>query len=326
MLGSFVKMTTMRRLAWLPSLLWLMAVACSGGSKNASFSSVIEVGDEKVTPVIANSELVIGPNRFVLGILGPDGAPIVDAKVHLKFYFINGDTAFLKSEMDAVSRVPAREAGVSEEEVQILPDGTKHVQINAGEDVGVYTAVVNFDVAGDWGVEASMDSRKPKVKTTLRPRFNVLERGPTPAVGSAAPRSRNLTVNDVTDLTQVDSSANPSPELHTTTIADAIAAGKPALVLFAVPGYCESRFCGPELAIMRKLHPKYEGRAEFIHVEFYSNPSSPNRTPVAAVNEWNLRTEPWFFVIDSKGIIRAKFEGPTTMDELDQALQQVAGQ
>ena len=184
---------------------------------------------------------------------------------------------------------------------------------------------MNFDVAGNWGVEASVDSSKPKLKETVRPRFNVLDKSATPAVGAAAPRSRNLTVNDVADLTQVDSSASPSPELHTSTVADAIAAAKPTLVLFAVPGYCESRFCGPELAIMRKLHPKYAGRAEFIHVEFYTNPSSPNRTPVAAVNEWNLRSEPWFFVIDSKGIIRAKFEGPTTMEELDQALQQVTG-
>jgi len=322
-----VKTTTISGGAWLPVLVSLLLVAaCGGGSKNAGFSSVVEVGgDEKVTPVIANSELVVGPNRFVLGVLGPDGAPIVDAKIHLKFYFLNGDTATLKSEMDAVSRVPAREAGVAEEEVQVLPDGTRHVQINAGEDVGVYTAQVNFDAAGNWGVEAAVDSSKPRVKATVRPRFNVLEKGATPALGSAAPRSRNLTVNDVTDLTQVDSSANPSPELHTSTIADAIAAGKPTLVLFAVPGYCESRFCGPELEIMRKLHPKYTGRAEFIHVEFYTNPSSPNRTPVAAVNEWNLRSEPWFFVIDSKGIVRAKFEGPTTMDELDQALQQITG-
>ena len=86
-------------------------------------------------------------------------------------------------------------------------------------------------LAGDWGVEASVDSGKPKVKATVRPRFNVLEKGATPAIGSPAPPSHNLTVHDVSDLTQVDSSANPSPELHTSTIADAIATGKPALVM-----------------------------------------------------------------------------------------------
>jgi hypothetical protein len=321
-------MPTISRLLLLSvALLGIVLAACGGGSKDAGFSSVIQVGgNDKVTPVIANSELVAGPNRFVLGLLGPDGTPIVDAKVHLKFYFLSGDTAVLKSEMDAVSRVPARDAGVSEEEVQILPDGTKHVQINATDDVGVYTAQVTFDAAGDWGVEATVNAAKPKVQATVRPRFNVLAKGATPAIGSPAPRSRNLTLKDVSDITQIDSSANPSPDMHTTTIADAIAAAKPALVLFAVPGYCESRFCGPELEIMRKVAPKYAGKVTFIHVEFYNNPSSPQRTPVDTVNQWNLRTEPWFFVIDANGNIAAKFEGPTGMDELDGALQQVIGQ
>jgi hypothetical protein len=108
--------------------------------------------------------------------------------------------------------------------------------------------------------------------------------------------------------------------MHTSTIADAIAAGRPALVLFAVPGFCESRLCGPELDIMRRLRHKYAEQAEFIHVEFYQNPGSPARTPVAAVAEWGLRSEPWFFAIDKSGNVAAKFEGPTSLAELDEAL------
>jgi hypothetical protein len=107
------------------------------------------------------------------------------------------------------------------------------------------------------------------------------------------------------------------------TVADAVGSGKATLILFAVPGDCESRFCGPELEIMKKLAPKYDGKANFVHVEFYKDPSRPNRTPVDAVNEWNLRTEPWFFVVDAKGIISAKFEGPTSLQELDEAMQKV---
>jgi hypothetical protein len=74
---------------------------------------------------------------------------------------------------------------------------------------------------------------------------------------------------------------------------------------------------------MRKLYPKYKDKAEFIHVEFYKNPGSPNRVPSDTVAEWNLRSEPWFFVIDSKGIITAKFEGPTSLQELDDAVSAV---
>jgi hypothetical protein len=167
-------------------------------------------------------------------------------------------------------------------------------------------------------VEIKME--KGNLKRTILPRFNVITQATTPPIGFDAPRSRNLTADHVDDITQIDTSANPSREMHETTIADAIAAGRPALVLFAVPGFCTSRLCGPELEIMRKLYPRYRDKAEFIHVEFYKNPGTANPEPVDAVKKWGLRTEPWFFLIDSKGKVAAKFEGPTSMQELEEAL------
>jgi hypothetical protein len=300
-----------------------LLAACSGGG-SPSFPAVIRIEDAPFVPQLVSSELVAGPNRFAFGILTRDNVPIVDAKVHLVFYDLNGGQTVKKFETDAASRVPARDAGLSEQVEHIHADGSRHIHVNVGEQVGIYTAQVSFDRAGDWGVEIRVVSASPKLDDTLRPRFNVLEKGITPAIGSPAPRSRNLTLNDVTDLSQIDSSAQPSPEMHTTRIADAIAAGKPALVLFAVPGYCSSRLCGPELEIMRRLYPQYRDRVEFIHVEFYKNPASSNREPVDAVREWGLLTEPWFFLIDSKGLIAAKFEGPTSLQELDEALKALA--
>jgi hypothetical protein len=305
-------------------LLALALVACGGsGGDSPKFPKVLEPKDGEVIPILANSELVVGQNRVAVGVLAPDGKPIVGAKVHFAFYDLNGSKETKKAEMDAVSRVPAKDAGIPEQQTITRPDGSKLTIFNAGEDVGVYTAIVDFDTAGEWGVEIKIDSSSPKLTKTLLPRFQVLAKGFTPAVGAAAPKSKNLTAADVSDISQIDSSAKPSTEMHTSTIAAAIAAGKPTLVLFAVPGFCESRLCGPELEIMRKLYPKYKDKAEFIHVEFYKNPGSPNRIPADVVAEWNLRSEPWFFVIDSKGIITAKFEGPTSLQELDDAVSAV---
>jgi hypothetical protein len=301
----------------------LTAVACSGSSSEVKFPETIVIKDGEIVPILANSELVVGPNRMALGILDPEGVPLVDAKVHLTFYELNSGEPAKKFEMPAVSRVPSRDAGLTEQVEHIHTDGTKHVHFNVGEEVGVYTAMVTFDQAGLWGVKIDVESDKPKLKKTLLPRFNVLERGLTPAVGSPAPRSRNLTVADVSDLSQIDSSAKPSPEMHTTTVADAIDAGRPVLVLFAVPGFCESRLCGPELEIMRKLYPTYKDRVEFIHVEFYKDPGTPQRVVVDAAREWNLRSEPWFFFIDSKGNVAAKFEGPSSLQELEEALKKL---
>ena len=314
------------RLLGLMLLVALTAVACSGGDDAPFEADVIVVGDDQeVTPIIASSELVVGVNRFVLGILGPDGRPIVDARVNLRFFDLNGATAVEKLAAETASRVPAREAGIEEQVDHIHADGARHTHFNVGEAVGVYTALVSFDRAGVWGVAIEVGATRPKLKRTLQVRFTVLEKGTVPAVGEPAPRSRNLTVADVTDVAEIDSSGNPSPEMHTATIADTIAAGRPALVLFAVPGYCESRLCGPELEIMRKLLPRFRERAEFIHVEFYKEPGNPERVRADAAAEWNLRTEPWFFVIDGEGLIAARFEGPTSLQELEEALERVTG-
>jgi hypothetical protein len=139
-------------------------------------------------------------------------------------------------------------------------------------------------------------------------------------VGAPALPSHNLTVNDVTDLEMIDTSAHPSPDMHTETVADALAAHHPTLVLFATPGYCQSRTCAPELEIARKLEPKYQGKVVFIHIEIWQDPL---KAYMPAVLEWHLPSEPWFFIIDRDGKISAKFEGPTTRDELDAALQKV---
>ena len=296
----------------------------SSDDDEAKFPKVQTLKDEEIVPLLASSELVVGENRVAVGILGPDGRPIVDAKVHFTFYNLNDGKEVKTQAMDAVSRVPGRDAGLPAQETVRLPDGTTRQVFNAGEEVGIYTARVTFPEPGDWGVEIAIDAEKPKLQKTLRPRFNVLPRGATPPVGSPAPRSRNLTADDVRDISQIDSSSKPSREMHTSTIAGAIEAGRPALVLFAVPGFCESRLCGPEIEIMRKLYPKYRDKVEFIHVEFYKEPGNPARVPVEAVAEWNLRSEPWFFAIDNKGIIAAKYEGPVSAAELEEALQLIA--
>ncbi|HLF71247.1 MAG TPA: hypothetical protein VI759_03770 [Dehalococcoidia bacterium] len=307
----------------LPAFAAGLYVACSGGKKG-DFNDTQVLGDEAtLTPVITNSEITVGPNRLAFALLDGNGKSVVDAKMHLIFYDLSSGTAEKKFEVDGIARTPARDAGIEEQVVHIHADGTRHIHVNAGADVGVYTANVSFDHAGDWGVEMVVDSTKPKLQTTLRPRFNVIAKSLTPLVGTAAPRSKNLTAADVTDLASIDSAVDPEPAFHTQTIADALAKGRPAMILFAAPGYCTSRLCGPEYEIMRKLWEQYKARAEFIHVEVYKDPGSPARALADAAKDWGLQTEPWFFVVDSKGIIAAKFEGPVSLQELEDALKPV---
>ena len=103
--------------------------------------------------------------------------------------------------------------------------------------------------------------------------------------------------------------------------ADAIAQGKPQLIVFATPQFCTSRMCGPVIDIVRALLPAYGKRVAFTHQEIWQDFAEKKIFPT--VEEWRLFTEPWIFVVDGRGIIRAKFEGLVTAHELEEALQQV---
>src|SRR5207249_3985892 len=150
---------------------------------------------------------------------------------------------------------------------------------------------------------------------------DVLPVSRTPMPGTLAPRSRNLIAADVIDLRTIDSSEPPDPRLHQTRIADAIAQGRPQVIVFATPRYCTSRVCGPVVDIVRTLIPIYGDRVVFAHEEIWE--SAPLQKFSPTVEEWNLRSEPWIFVVDGKGMIRARFEGLTTRRELEAAVKLV---
>ena len=65
----------------------------------------------------------------------------------------------------------------------------------------------------------------------------------------------------------------------------------------------------------------------FIHVEIYENPADitgdiSNASVVQAVKDWNLPSEPWVFLVDEDGIVRQRFEGLATYQEIKSALTQ----
>ena len=162
---------------------------------------------------------------------------------------------------------------------------------------------------------------------TSRLRLDVLERSKVPAVGSAAIASQNATIRDVSKINELTSDPRPDPALYQLSIADALAAQKPFLVTFSTPGYCQTAVCGPNMLVVKKLKETYGQQVNFLHVEVYPFPFSESfqqQRRVAAMAEWNLRTEPWTFLVDGQGIIQAKYEGGITFAELEPALVKLA--
>ena len=285
-----------------------------GGQTTADLTT--EAGDG-LQPLITTSELVIGQNRFAFGLLKA-GKLLEGADVNLRLYDIDGGEAKLAAEL----KVPYQAIKNVKEErsVHRHADGTEHIHGDDSSIRGLYVAQLNFPRAGDWGLELLV-SQASRAFEPVRLAVTVDEVAATPAVGSPAPRSRNLIAKDVKDLRQIDTSPRPDPRLHQVRIADAIAQGKPQLIVFATPQFCTSRMCGPVVDIVRTLLPTYGKRVAFTHQEIWQDFADKKVFPT--VEEWRLFTEPWIFVVDGQGLIRAKFEGLVTARELETSLQEV---
>jgi len=269
---------------------------------------------EEIQPIITTAELVVGANRFAFGLLKA-GKLLEGADVQLRLYDIGGGevklAADLKVPYQAVKNVKQQRS------VHRHADGSAHVHGDDSAVRGLYVAQLSFARAGDWGVELLVRQANA-VFEPVRLAVTVEEATTTPAVGSVAPKSRNLIARDVKDLREIDTSPRPDPRLHEVRIADAIAQGKPQLIVFATPQFCTSRMCGPVVEIVRTLLPSYGKRVAFTHQEIWQDFAEKKMFPT--VEEWRLDTEPWVFVVDGKGIIRAKFEGLVTTQELETAL------
>lgn len=277
------------------------------------------LADETLQPLVTTSELLVGQNRFAFG-LAKGGRLVENADVLVRLYDIDGANAHLAAETNAPFRPVQKLA--AEKKIHRHADGTSHVHDAATSIRGIYVTQFAFSRSGAWGVEIVLRQANGSSETS---RLTVLvqQSAATLTVGSAAPRSRNLIAKDVKELRQIDTSERPDARLHQVRIADAIALGKAQLIVFATPQFCTSRMCGPVVDIVRTLLPAYGKQVVFTHQEIWQDFADKKVFPT--VEEWRLRSEPWIFVVDGQGIIRAKFEGLVTAMELERALQEVAG-
>lgn len=299
-------------LAFLAALAVITA-ACSsgeGGGGDGGDSDAIT----QVTPVIVNSELAVGENRFMIGLLSSENEEIVGAAVAFRFFKLDGDQQELREEAQATPITLEKTYTHTHE------DGT--VETHEAGESGVYVAAVRFDEPGRWGVEVTA-TVGDVTYDPVAAGFVVLEESASVAMGAPAPLSETLTLDDVEDVAEIDTSNPPISEMHTMTIAEAVTSGRPSVIIFATPAFCLSRICGPTKDVVDDLFKQYNGEVNFVHVEPYELDkarSGEGLFAVPAFSEWGLQSEPWVFLVDSEGNIAAKFEAVVTMDELTEAL------
>lgn len=302
-----------------------LALAACGGSSDDNGDKIVHTPvNAPYLPIVISSDLALGQNRFVMGLIKQDDqTAVVDAKLHMRFFFLQGSQGTLKFEADATA------IKVTRSFTDIHADGT--VEVHQAGDTGAYDTQANFDTAGDWGVEVTGTVAGAELEA-VRPTFTVNQKSVSLSPGDPAPRSVQPLLKDVADIREIDTSEKPILEMHQMTIADAVTSGRPTVIVFATPAFCTSQICGPTKTIVDDLYGKYSARANFVHVEPYDvkrvrNNDCPSlfdcRSPV--MDEWKLQTEPWVFLVDKSGNIAGKYEGIVSEDELEAALKPLLG-
>ena len=185
---------------------------------------------ETLRLALASGDLAVGGNRVAFGVIDTDAGPVNDADVQVSTFFLpaTGGQEGPVETVDAVFRA-----------WPVTPRG-------------VFTAELSFDRPGEWGIGAVVtDADGAERKASARVR--VKDTSATPAIGAPAPRSVSKTLADVDGLEQITTDFEPDADLYGMTIAEALDGGKPLLVVFSTPAYCQTATCGPQLGVIKEL-------------------------------------------------------------------------
>lgn len=307
----------------------LAVAACGGGDDNpkGATPSTTEPAPSGLVAQVASYDLVAGRGqRVIVGLQSDKGAKLVSfGAVELAFGYLGTKEA----PEDPALAGPVVTATYMPVPGQRTTAGEGPRFVDPSEGIGVYRAEnVRFDRAGSWQVTATAVVGGKTERATGA--FSVRDTAQVPGPGEQAPRTVNLLPGApgvppkaVDSRAQPDGSV-PDPELHDRTVADAIASGKPTMVVISTPVYCESRFCGPVTDSVQALARQYGGRIGFVHIEVWRDFDKSQINKAAA--EWIYRPgaedaqEPWVFVVGGDGIITDRFDNVASDEELADAV------
>jgi hypothetical protein len=264
-----------------------------------------------VFPQIINpaGTIACGPNRLMFSFLDAKNVPVAspDRTVNVQLFDLGVDPT------------------------KPVAEGTASFIWAIEPTVGVYVLDVDLNTAGTYGVQFT--TAKGSAPEAIRTGFDVQPVSSVIAIGDNAPPSKTPTLADVGgDVTKISTDASPVKAFYETSIADAVAAKKPFVVAFATPKFCTSKQCGPTLDRLKPIAAKHPGvtviNVEPYELEFKDGQLQPvltndQLTPTQATDEWHLPTEPWVFVVDRNGIVRASFMLIFSDDELEAAFKAV---
>jgi hypothetical protein len=317
-----------RPLRWVAvgAVLGVLLAACSSGSGGAptaggqagASASTATSGGRPFTPQLISSETIVGPNRFLFGLLDSTGLkPLTDpsATVQVTFQW----TAATPSGQGATA-TPMTIQPIPATFIWAIPD-----------ERGVYAAEVAFPAAGDWRMLVNVSGGSGAIPSgTVAVQFEVSDTGHAIPIGGKAPSTKTPTAATRADVAKIATDPDPEPSFYTTSVDEALARHEPFVLAFATPAFCTSKQCGPTLDGIKAVAKTETGitfiNAEPYKLEYVDGRLQPDLGPdnqlqaTDAVKAWGIVSEPWVFVVDGDGTVRGSFEAVVSPGELKAAI------
>ena len=201
------------------------------------------------------------------------------------------------------------------------------------DERGVYVAPVELPTAGLWGAEftTAVGDAEPE---TIRVTFPVRLEADVVGIGDEAPSVDTPTLDDVDgDVSLISTDPEPVEAFYEASIADALTAKEPFVLVFATPKFCATAQCGPTLDRIKPIAADNPD-VTVINVEPYLLEAVEGQlqpvltdgqlTAAPATEAWRLPSEPWIFVVDRGGIVQGSFALIVGDDELEAAVAAVS--
>lgn len=264
-------------------------------------------------PLLANSDLAVGENRLLLGLVDAEGFPLGGPAWSLKVQ------TFDITRDGCVPLAPAAELPFvwSIDEVRGFFIGAANFPSGA-QEIGL--SIIGADADGT-PLSIRFTTRIASVGTALRPG------APAPTIPTPIQKTSEH------GLAGISTDPDPLPRLYKYSAADLIAAGTPFVIVFASPAFCVSQACGPTISVVKKAAARHPG-ALILHVEPYLMEWNGSRViptldasgrlqPSDIATAWRLPVEPWVYTVDTNGVIIHSFEGVIGDAELDAAILEI---
>lgn len=260
------------------------------GAEDIGNQAIAAVGlDAEATlmPIVATFEVLTGAfGRIPFGVLGADQQPMLDRDVKV---WVVGDGEVVAGPIEPLFYGEGLgQRGIYVADVEL-------------EQPGLYDAVVQVD--GDAVGVAAFSARTPEQSTTFPP-------------GTAFPVVATPTEEDPGPLEDL-CTREPQCSMHDTSL-DAVLGTGTVVLSVATPRFCQTAVCGPVVDVLEDVKADLGATATFVHAEVYTDAGNTT-TPV--VDELQLPSEPWTWVINADGVVVDRFDGPVVPSLLRDAIE-----